>query len=59
MHSVSVACCRDGLDCSHGRSHDSFLACLHDMAGMLCSNDLTDLHDISTSEDIVGCHGSC
>ena len=34
------------MDYSHGRSHDSFLACLHDMVGMLCSNDLMDLLDI-------------
>ena len=53
MHSVSVACCRNGLDCSHSRSHDSLLACLHDMDDMRCNIDLTDLLDISTSEDIV------
>ena len=59
MHHVSVACCRDGLDCRHGCSHDSSLACLHDMAGILRINDLRELHDFSASEDDVGCHGSC
>ena len=36
-----------------------FLTCLHDMAGILCSEDLKDIHDISDIEGIVGCHESC
>ena len=59
MKSASVACCRDGLDYSHGRSHESSLACLHDLTGMLCSNDLMDLLGISTSDDIVCGRGCC